>query len=294
MDEPSHVPTGIQLVGDLPWGSHICLFYETPQDLIETHCDYFGAGLARNEFCIWALSDPITPDAAIAGLSECIPSFEEDLRAGRMELVPGYRWYLKGHDFDPQRITGGWNARLEEALARGFSGMRVSGNAFWMETNLWKDFREYEAELDHSIDGRRMIVLCTYPLYASRSVDVLDVARAHQFSIARRRGRWEFLETPELAAARSEIGRLRTAIDVLTLPFPGHELLTRKERVVLAQTVKGSSSKESARLLGISPRTVEFHRANILRKLGVRNTPELMTTLFTSEPGPPISHAEPS
>jgi hypothetical protein len=53
-----------------------------------------------------------------------------------------------------------------------------------------------------------MIVLCTYSLQASRTVDMLDVARAHQCSIALRNGNWEFLETPELKQAKQEIRRL--------------------------------------------------------------------------------------
>jgi DNA-binding NarL/FixJ family response regulator len=52
--------------------------------------------------------------------------------------------------------------------------------------------------------------------------------------------------------------------------------LTPRERVALAQIIKGASTKEAARNLNISPRTVEFHRANILRKLGVRNVAELI------------------
>jgi DNA-binding CsgD family transcriptional regulator len=46
--------------------------------------------------------------------------------------------------------------------------------------------------------------------------------------------------------------------------------------VVLAQVVKGASSKEAARHLNISPRTVEFHRKNIMRKLGARNVIDLL------------------
>ena len=51
---------------------------------------------------------------------------------------------------------------------------------------------------------------------------------------------------------------------------------SQRERMVLAFLVKGASSKEAARDLGISPRTVEFHRANIIDKLGARNTAELI------------------
>ncbi len=72
------------------------------------------------------------------------------------------------------------------------------------------------------------------------------------------------------------IRRLNGAIDILSNPFPGHEMLTERERVALAQIVKGASSKAAARNLNISPRTMEFHRANILRKLGVRNVAELI------------------
>ena len=104
---------------------------------------------------------------------------------------------------------------------------------------------------------------------------MLDVARAHQCSIVRR-GHWEFLETPELKKAKQEIRRLNGALDILSKPFPGHETLTPKERVALAQIIRGASSKEAARTLGISPRTVDFHRANLLKKLGARNAADLV------------------
>jgi DNA-binding CsgD family transcriptional regulator len=265
----------------MPWGAHVCLFYATPQDLIDAHADYFAAGLENNEFCIWALSAPVSRNAAIKGLKKRIKGFEKHLAAGRIELIPGYDWYLKGGKFDALRITAGWHEKLADAEAQGFEGMRVSGNAFWFEEHQWEVFREYEEELDKSLAGYRMIVLCTYSLKASRAVDVLDVARCHNFSLARRNGRWEFLETPELAEARREIGRLNGVIDILSRPIPGLEVLTPSERVSLAYVVKGASSKETARALGVSHRTIEFHRANILRKFGARNLAELVAKILS-------------
>jgi DNA-binding CsgD family transcriptional regulator len=52
--------------------------------------------------------------------------------------------------------------------------------------------------------------------------------------------------------------------------------LTPRERLVLAEIVMGLSSKEVARSLDISPRTVEFHRANLLKKYDAKNTAELL------------------
>ena len=56
----------------------------------------------------------------------------------------------------------------------------------------------------------------------------------------------------------------------------GPASLTPRERLVLAEILMGLSSKEVARSLEISPRTVDFHRANLLKKYGARNTAELI------------------
>ena len=290
MPEELLTPTGLDPIGDLCWGAHACLFYETPDDLIETHAAYFSVGLANNEFCLWVLSDPLSREEAVEGLRRSIPDIDRHLEAGNIEFVPGYKWYLRGEKVDPRRITGGWSAKLDDALARGFSGLRASGNAFWLETRMWGDFKTYEAALTGFLSGKRMIVLCTYPLYAARSADILDVAHTHQFAIARRHGRWELLEARELG----EMGRVRGGIDALPGAFRGQELLTPRERVVLAQIVKGASTKESARSLGISPRTVEFHRANIMQKLGARNVAALVSRILSDDRPDQSRHCSPS
>lgn len=269
-------PTGIGPIGDLPWGSHICMFYETEKDLIEANVEYFRAGLSGNEHCVWGLSEPLTGEQARRALRLAVPEADRRLAEGAMELIPDLRSFLGGGGLDPKRITSRWQQKLAEARTRGFEGLRVSGNAFWMERHLWETFRQYEAELDEAVAGRPMLVLCTYCLLAARAVDILDVAVTHNFTIARRGGRWEYVETPELRAAKREIRRLNNAVDILSLSFPGHEKLTPRERTMLAQIVLGASNKEAARALDISPRTAEFHRANILRKLEARNLPQLM------------------
>lgn len=252
---PDNVPrkSGIRVMGEMSWGTHICIFYETQQDLLDTNVSYFAAGLEADEFCIWVLSDPLEYEKVKEALRQSIPDIDERLKAGQMELIGGTDWYLGGGEFDLQRITSGWNEKLRAALAKGYAGMRVSGNAFWIGTSHWKDFCQYEHELDRSLTDKKMVVLCTYSLSKSRPADLLDVARAHQFTITRRKGEWEFLETPELKHAKQEIRKPNGALDVLS--NTGHAVFTAREGVVLAQIVRGYSSKEIARTLGIAPRT---------------------------------------
>ena len=53
-------------------------------------------------------------------------------------------------------------------------------------------------------------------------------------------------------------------------------MLTPREFQVLELIANGASSKEAGRQLGISPRTIEVHRARIMEKLGAKNTIDLV------------------
>src|ERR1700759_356915 len=73
-----------------------------------------------------------------------------------------------------------------------------------------------------------------------------------------------------------------SASRIATMHFPGREPLTRREREVLEQFTAGASNKEAGRHLGISPRTIEDHRANIMKKLGARNAANLVRIVMTA------------
>ena len=105
-------------------------------------------------------------------------------------------------------------------------------------------------------------------------------------------GALDFIEKPFRGS--EIVGRLNEAIDayerrksgnasnIQTLHLPGREPLTRREREVLEQFTKGASNKEAGRHLGISPRTIEDHRANIMKKLGARNAADLVRIVMTA------------
>ena len=74
----------------------------------------------------------------------------------------------------------------------------------------------------------------------------------------------------------------RSASNIGSVHFPGREPLTRREREVLEQFTSGASNKEAGRHLGISPRTIEDHRANIMKKLGAKNAADLVRIVMTA------------
>ncbi|HLJ20452.1 MAG TPA: MEDS domain-containing protein [Stellaceae bacterium] len=268
-------------MGEMPWGTHVCLFYETKQDLLDTVIPFFKAGLEGKECCVWAVSEPLTVDEARDALRQAVPDFDQRLTAEDIEILPGREFYLNGGRVDLQRILGAWDNKLQAALARGHEGMRASGNSFWLDSDHWSDFSDYERELDERVAGRQMTVLCTYPLAVSKSVDVLDVVRAHQFTAARRNGDWDFIETLEHRGSKQQLALqlVRTSSGLSSLRHViGKRIadLTPRERQVLELVVKGASNKEIAKSLGIGQRTVETHRANVMKKVGARSIPELV------------------
>ena len=108
-----------------------------------------------------------------------------------------------------------------------------------------------------------------------------------------RNGALDFIEKPFRGS--EIVGRLDEAITayarrqadssaskVASLHFPGREPLTRREREVLEQFTAGASNKEAGRTLGISPRTIEDHRANIMKKLGARNAADLIRIVMSA------------
>jgi two-component system, LuxR family, response regulator FixJ len=108
-----------------------------------------------------------------------------------------------------------------------------------------------------------------------------------------RNGALDFIEKPFDPAAVAT--RVREAIhawhnvsrdgSTLAPGFPGHERLTARERDVLERIARAASNKEAGRELGISPRTVEVHRARIMEKLGAKNAADLMRIVLNGARG---------
>jgi DNA-binding NarL/FixJ family response regulator len=55
-----------------------------------------------------------------------------------------------------------------------------------------------------------------------------------------------------------------------------YDLLTAREREILQLLAEGHSNKEAAALLNVSPLTVETHRSNLMQKLGLHSTAEIV------------------
>jgi DNA-binding CsgD family transcriptional regulator len=274
--------TGLEAVGEVPWGTHFSIFYETKKDLLEIVVPFFKAGLQANEFCLWivANSELLTINEAKAILHEAVPDFDRLLKKGKIEIVPYHKWFLTGRAVDIPKAIARFRQKVSEAAKRGFSGTRLTGSPAWMRDNLHaRSFREFEQKFDGQLTREQMIAACTFPLRLSGAEDILDAARTHQFAVTVRKGAWKRVEIADIESAKRE-ARQTTS--------PELEQLTFRQREILQLVAKGQNTKQIADLLGISVKTVEAHRLQLMRRLKIDNVPSLVrfairTGLVSSE-----------
>jgi len=192
--------SGIEIVGDIPWGTHFCQFYENKGDLLDVLVPYFRTGLEQNELCVWGTFDPLDEQEAAKALQQAIPHARARLAAGDIEIVP------------QSQLVHDWEAKLEKALAHGYSGMRVNLISARLAQKDQRVLDAYEKELTGFIANRRVIMLCAYPTRVSRAGETSD-GFAHHFAIARQDENWQFVETPELRHSRNEVKRLSAELE---------------------------------------------------------------------------------
>ena len=196
--------SGINIIGDVPWGTHFCQFYQTREDLIDILVPYFKAGLENNELCVWITSKPLEVEEAKAAMKRAVPDIDVYLEKGQIEIIPYTHGYLKGGIFDPERVVSSWVEKIYQVLARGYDGLRAAGDNCWLEKEGWDDFVDYEKKLDAIIDKHQVIALCPYYLDMCSIAEIIDVVSSHQFALIKRDGKWGRIENSGRKRAEKE------------------------------------------------------------------------------------------
>jgi hypothetical protein len=176
---------------DLPWGSHVCQFYDSKQDQLDMLVPYFKQGLERNEACAWLVGD-LTIDEARNALAAAVPNLADYLAKGQMQIVHYSEFYTdpNGTVKAPEQLSYQFASMGSSAKADGYEGLRASGSVSWVkDPESMSRFMAYETRVNLAIQNARIMAVCTYPANSAALCGCRELIHNHG-NIFVKRGEW--------------------------------------------------------------------------------------------------------
>lgn len=210
--------SGLEGVGSVPWGIHLCHFYRTAAEMTEAAPPFLKAGLEQGDGCLWAVSAPLEVNRAKAALAGMVADIDGYLASGQLEIIDFTGWFQTATEANAATAVAGLIERYDRVSTRGFSGFRLVGNVPVLTPEAWRGMSAREALLDAATRGRRMMVVCSYSLDGLPSADFASVVASHPLALLPGNGHWSLLESADhhhywedaLVASRDEL-RMRVA-----------------------------------------------------------------------------------
>lgn len=197
---------------DLPWGSHVCQFYNSKEDQIEMLVPYFKQGLERNEVCVWLVAD-LTVQEARQALQTAVPDLGRYIEKGQMHIRHYTELYTdaEGAVKPPDLLSDQFTAMEATVAPNGFSGLRASGSVSWIrdEENM-RRFMDYETKVNCAIQDSRIMAVCTYPAHAAAMCRCRELIHNHG-KIFVKRGEWVHDKSRDAQAIEAVFASLSSA-----------------------------------------------------------------------------------
>jgi hypothetical protein len=176
---------------DMPWGSHVCQFYQQKEDLLELLVPYFKQGLENNDACVWLVGD-LRAEEAKNALAAAVPNLDYYLAKGQMQIRHYTDLYTSpdGTVKPADTLCEEFAAMGATVTANGFRGLRASGSVSWVDTDdAMSRFMEYETKVHCAIQDSRMTAVCTYPARSAALHPCRELIHNHGHIFVKR-GEW--------------------------------------------------------------------------------------------------------
>lgn len=199
-NHPHLTPCGLPGIGPVPRGLHSCHFYNNRQQLVDALIPYALAGLRANERVLIIASRPLPARDLVRELRQAWDGVDEAVHTGALRVLDFDRWYRDAAGLKSEDLVQLWLREEEQALAQGFSGLRVSGNISFLTPEEWPAFMAYEKSVTAAFSNRRVVALCSYVLEDCTEDQKADVLRAHACAFERQDGDWRVVMSGTLRA----------------------------------------------------------------------------------------------
>ena len=192
-ESDSFTHCGLPGLGSIPFGIHMCHFYREREELVDALVPFFAAGLRNGERCIWITAPPLPAAEAKLELEKAGIDVDGEIRDGSLTIQDYPEFYLKARGMMSAQVAALWLAEEERALAQGYTGLRITGNASFVSPETWPDFMDYEEVVHRAFQGRRIVSLCSYDLRRCKALEVAAVMHRHSCVIERPDEGWQIM-----------------------------------------------------------------------------------------------------
>ena len=176
---------------DMPWGSHVCQFYNGKEDQLKMLVPYFKQGLEKDEACVWLVGD-LTIEEARNALAAVLPDLERYMARGQMQIRHYTEFYTNANGTvkPSAQLSDQFVEMGSTVKAKGFAGLRASGSVSWINNGAsMSQFMDYETKVNCAIQNSTIMAVCTYPAQAATFGRCRELIHNHG-RIFVKRGEW--------------------------------------------------------------------------------------------------------
>jgi hypothetical protein len=199
--DASFTKSGLPGLDRIPYGIHMCHFYREREDLVAALVPFFIAGLSNRERCIWITAEPLLAADAGRELEKAGLNVEAAIRSGSLTIMDYPEFYLQAAGMRSSQVAEMWLAEEERALAKGYDGLRITGNASFVSPETWPDFMDYEEVVHRAFQSTRIVSLCSYDLRRCDASGIMEVVQRHTCALEQPDEGWQIIT--DQAARRS-------------------------------------------------------------------------------------------
>lgn len=160
-------------------GKHFYQFYRNDDDYVKNVASFFRCGFAKNQACLWLVSERIGVSDACKHIAEQLPNFKDLLATGQLTIFSAESWYLKDGRFCKRQAISNALTYLKWTLESNYSALRGCGDSGAIPHEDWSEVFDYEVKMHEWIKAHPVIALCTYPITRCNLSDTRKVVTCH-------------------------------------------------------------------------------------------------------------------
>jgi hypothetical protein len=144
---------------------------------------------------VWITGPSLSREEALESLQRSTPGISDYLETGQLEILPHRSWYVTDGVFCSETVLRAWFEKLHQAIQRGFTGLRVAGDASWLSSgDQRREFISYEHQVTKTAAAQRLLALCTYPSEAWVPEEMLQVMQCYTSVLLSGLGGWKAID----------------------------------------------------------------------------------------------------